>query len=79
MWTNLALSTLGAGHHEAGIRQVSLAILSAVDIGATTLHLDAACLNGGVYGHGVGAFGLLGSAVALDLATLGITVQTQRL
>ena len=75
MCTDLALSTLGAGHDEAGVGQVALAVLGAVDVGAAALHLDAARLDGGVDGHGVGAFGLLGGAVALDLTTLGITAQ----
>lgn len=73
MWTNLALSTFGAGHDEAGVGQVALAVLGAVDVGAPALHLDAVCLDGGVDGHGIGAFGLLGGAVALDLTTFGIT------
>lgn len=73
LWTNLALSTLGAGHDKAGVRQVTLAILGAVDIGAAALHLDAICLNGRVDGHSIGTFGLLGSAVALDLPTFSIT------
>lgn len=75
MWTNLALSTLGAGHDEAGVGQVALAVLGAVDVGAATLHLDAVCLDGGVDGHSIGAFGLLGSAMALDLTAFGITGQ----
>lgn len=73
---HLALSTLGAGHDKARVGQVALAVLGAVDVGATTLHLDAARLDGGVDGHGVGAFGFLGSTVALDLTTLGITLLT---
>lgn len=73
---HLSLATLGAGHDEAGVRQVTLAILGAVDIGASTLHLDAVRLDGGVNGHSVGAFGLLGGAVTLDLTTLGITFLT---
>ncbi len=75
MCTNLALSTLGARHDKAGVGQVALAVLGAVDIGAATLHLDASCLDGGVYGNGVGTFGLFGSTVALDLPTFGITGQ----
>lgn len=75
MWTNLPLSTFGASHDKAGVRKVALAILGAVDVGATALHLDAACLDGSVDGHGVGAFGFFGSTVALDLPTFGITVQ----
>lgn len=72
-YTNLALSTLGTSHDKAGVRQVTLAILSAVNIGATALNLNATRLDGCVDGNGVGAFGLLGSAVALNLATFGIT------
>lgn len=73
VWTNLALSTFGAGHNEARVGQVTLAILGAVDKGAATLHLDAICLDGCVNRHGIGAFGLLGSAVALDLTTFSVT------
>lgn len=73
---HLSLSTLGAGHDEAGVGQVTLAVLGAVDVGATALHLNAVCLDGGVNGHSIGAFGLLGSTVALDLTTLGITFLT---
>lgn len=71
--TNLALSTFGPGHDKAGVRQVPLAILSAVDISAATLHLSATSLDGRVNGNGVGAFGLLGSTVTLDLPTLSIS------
>lgn len=75
MCTNLALTTLGTGHYEAGVGQVTLAVLGAVDVGATALHLNAACLDGCIDGHGVSAFGFLGSTVALDLSTFGITAQ----
>lgn len=75
MWTNLAFSALGASHDEAGVGQVTLAILGAVDVGATALHLNATCLDGSVDGHGIGAFGFLGSTVALYLTALGIAGQ----
>lgn len=75
MCTNLALATLGTGHYEAGVGQVTLAILGAVDVGAAALHLNAPCLDGCVDGHSISAFGLLGSTVALDLPTFGITAQ----
>lgn len=73
---HLALPTLGAGHDKAGVRQVPLAILSAVHVGPTALHLDAARLDGRVDGNSIGAFGFLGSTVTLNLATFGITFLT---
>lgn len=73
---DLALATLGACHDEARVCQVPLAVLGAVDVCAATLHLDASCLDGGINGHRVGAFGLLGCALTLDLTTLGITFRT---
>jgi len=72
---HLALATLGACHDEAGVRQVPLAVLGAVHVGAAALDLTAVRLDGGVDGHGVGALGLLGRAVALDLAALGVAVE----
>ena len=71
--TDLSLSTLGASHDKAGVRQVTLAVLSAVNIGATALLLSATCLDSCVNGNSIGAFGLLGSTVTLDLTTLSIT------
>lgn len=70
--TDLSFSTLGASHDEAGVGQVALAVLGAVDEGAAAFDLDAVRLDGGVDGHGVGAFGFLGSAVALNLPTFGV-------
>lgn len=77
MWgpTHLSLSALGARHDEAGVGQVALAVLGAVDVGAAALDLDAVRLDGGVDGHGVGAFGFLGGAVALDLPALGVATE----
>lgn len=75
VWTHLAISTLGTSHHEAGVRQVALAVLCAVDVGTSALHLDATRLDGGVNGYGISAFGLLGSTVALDFTALGIAWQ----
>ena len=69
---HLALPTLGAGHDEARVGQVPLAVLGAVHIGAAALLLAAVGADGGVDGNGVGALGLLGRAVALDLTALGV-------
>lgn len=69
----LALSTFGARHDEPWVRQVPLAILGAVHKGPPAFDLYAVGADGGVDGHGIGSFGLLGGAVALDLAALGIT------
>ena len=70
--TCLPLSTLGAGHDEARVREVPLSILGGIDICPPALHLHAICTDGGVYGHCVGALRLLGRAVALDLPALGV-------
>ena len=73
LWVgHLALPTLGAGHDQAGVGQVALAVLGAVHVGAPALLLAAARADGGVDGHGVGALGLLGRAVTLDLTALGV-------
>lgn len=73
METNLAFSTFGASHDKARVWQVPLAILGAVDIGATTLDLYAACLDCGVNRNSIGAFGLFGSTMTLDLTAFCIT------
>lgn len=74
METNLAFSTFGASHDETRVWQVTLTILGAVDVGAATLHLNAACLDCGVNGNSIGAFGLFGSTMALDLTAFCITL-----
>ena len=73
----LALVTLGAGHDQARVREVPLAVLGGVDVGAPALHLHAVRTDSGVDGHGVGALGLLGGTLALDLAAFGIAVGTK--
>lgn len=75
VWTHLALSALGAGHDKTRVRQVTLAILGAVDVCATTFHLCSSSLDGSVNWHSIGAFWLCGSTVALNLPTLGIAKQ----
>lgn len=70
--TDLPLATFGARYDEAGVGQVTLPLLGCVDERAPALDVQAVPTDGGIDGHGVGPLRLLGSAVALNLATLGI-------
>lgn len=72
MPTDLPLATFGACYDEARVRQVALPLLGRIDIRAPALDIQAVPTDGGVDGHGIGTLWLLGSAVALNLATLGI-------
>lgn len=72
MPTDLSLATFGACYDETRVWQVTLPLLGCVDVSAPAFDIQAVPTDGCVYGHSVGTLWLLGSAVALNLATLGI-------
>lgn len=76
VFANHSISTFCPRHHQPRVGQVFFIILGSVHVGAPALHLSPIEADGSVNGDSVGPLGFLGRALALDLATHGISLVT---
>ena len=74
----MVVATLGSGHHQAWVQNVTLLLGTSVDVGAPTSDLPPVHDDGGVDGHCVGLQRPGLRTLTLDLPTLGISGPRER-